>query len=183
MHSDLPNTFSKAFTCTEWVFRGCSHSLKGVHVYLIAFRGSAMLTQRHLHTLNSIQGVFTLTQRCLCTLNPIQGLFNSQRHSFSCSHHCESCSILTRWHLCALNGCSHLLNGIHVHSMVFRGCSHSLIGIHVHSMGVQGLFTITQRLSHALNSVQGVFNTNSKVFSLFIYSKAQWKCFQICEAC
>ena len=76
--------------------------------------------------------------------------------SFSWSHHGESRSIKTQWRSCALNGCSHSLNGVHAHSMVFRGCSYSLIGIYVHSMGVQGLFTITQRRPCALSSVHSV---------------------------
>jgi hypothetical protein len=35
-------------------------------------------------------------------------------------------------------------------------------------MGVKGLFTMTLRHSSALTSVQGVINTHSKAFNLFI---------------
>ena len=159
------------------------------------------------HVLNVVQGVFNthssvhvhstafggcsiLTQRCSHALNHIQELFNSYTNVLFFM-------VTSRWVTSrALNGCSHSLNGINVHSMgvpihsmafmctqwVFRGCSHSLIGIYAHSMDVQGLFKITQRHSRALTSIHGVFNTHSKAFSLFIYLKAQWIYFQICNA-
>jgi hypothetical protein len=135
--------------------QGLSIFLKGAHAYSIAFRGCSILTKRCSGTLNRVQGMFTLRWRCSCTLNRIRSCsILTQMHFLLWSHHSESHSIMTQWCPCALNGCSHSLNGIHVHSMVFRGYSHSLIGIHAHSMGIQGLLTITQRCSHALNSVQ-----------------------------
>ena len=64
-----------------------------------------------------------------------------QMGTISWSHHGELRSIMTQWHSCVL-----------------KGCSHSLYGIHAHSMGVQGLFLLTHWHSHALTSVQEVFN-------------------------
>ena len=120
----------------------------------------------------------------------------TQMRFFSWSHHGELHSIMTQCHSCALNGCSHSLNGIrahsmgvqglfpliHCHSCALNGCSHSLNGIDANSIGVQGLFqlthwrscalngcwglfTITQRHLHALNSIQRVSNAHSKAFT------------------
>ena len=104
----------------------------------------------------------------------------TQMRSFSWSHHGESHSIITQWHSCTLNGCSCSLN-----------C------IHAHSIGVQGLFPHTQWHSCALNACSGAILTHSLafvcthkrsggvqyVFSLFMYLKAQWICFQIGKVC
>jgi len=156
-------------------FRPSKYVLKAIHMHSWVFRGFSLLTQRHAGALDSIQGVFNTNSNALNSIqkvfNRIQGLFNSHTKVFFLMDHCELHSIITQWHSHTLNGCSCSLTGVHVHSMVFRDCSHSLIDIHAHSMGVQGLFTITQMHSCALNSIQGVFNTHSTAFSLFMYQR------------
>jgi hypothetical protein len=139
----------------QWVFRGCSRSLKGIHTHSMTFRGCLILTQRCSHTVNCAYG-----------------LFNSHTNAFFFMATPRWVTLNdSQWHPRTLNGCSHSLNGIHAPSMVFRGCSHSLIGIRAYLMCVQGLFTITQMCSCALNSIQGVFNTHLMAFSLFTYQR------------
>jgi len=100
--------------------------------------------------------------------------------SFSWSHHHESHSIITQWHSRAFDGHSHLLNGIHVHSM---GVQELFPFTHWHSCTLNGWSVAVSDHSKAFactqHSIQGVFNIHSKTFNL----KAQWICFQICKAC
>ena len=51
------HTHSKAFMCSQWVFRGVQYSLKGIHVHSIAFRGCSILTQRCSCAISHVQGV------------------------------------------------------------------------------------------------------------------------------
>ena len=156
MHSMGVHTHSMVVMCTQWVFRGCSHSLIGIHVHSMGVQGySHSLIGIHPQSMG-VQGefsthslAFTCTQWVFreCSRGvqySLKGihmhsqavrvcLILTQMRSFSLSHHGELHSIMTQWHSCALNGCSHSLSGIHLHSMVFRGCFHSLIGIHAHS--------------------------------------------------
>ena len=147
-------TRSFAFMCTHKRSGHVQYSLKGVHVHSIAFRGCSILTQRHSHTLTSIQGPFSSdTNEIFLMVTPWWVAFNNDSMAF----------MHTQW---VFN--THSL-AFMCTQWVFMGCSHSLIGIHAHSMGVHGLF----------NNPGGV----QYVFSLFMYLKAQWICFQICEAC
>ena len=157
------STHSLAFTRTHKCSGGVEYWLKGIHAHSQAFRACSILTQRHSCHSQAFRGCSVLTQM----------------RTFSWSHHGESHSIMTQWHSCALNGCSHSLN-----------C------IHAHSMGIQGLFPLLQRHACALNGCSGAVPTHSLaftctckhsggvqyMFSLFMYLKAQWLCFQICEA-
>jgi hypothetical protein len=155
---------------TQWhscALNGCSHSLIGIHAHSQAFRVCSVLTQRCSHALTSVQGVFNTDSKGFMRTHKCSGHVQywlkgihvhsqafrecsvlTQMRTFSWSHHRESCSIMTQWHSCKLNGCSHSLIGVHVHPMgvqgvinthslafirtqwVFRGCSHSLIGMH-----------------------------------------------------
>jgi hypothetical protein len=47
--------------------------------------------------------------------------------------------------------------------------------IHTHSMDVIGLFTLTQRHAHALNRVQGLFNSHTK--AVFLMVTPRWVAF------
>ena len=149
---DVP-TDSLAFMCPHKCSGHVQYLLKGVHVHSQAFRGCSILTQRHSCALNRCSGA---VQYWLKGVHAHSQAFRecsvlTQIRTFSWSHHVESCSIMTQWYSCALNGCSHSLNGIHAHSMgvqgvfntdslafmctqwVFRGCSRSLNGVHTHS--------------------------------------------------
>jgi hypothetical protein len=128
--------------CTRWVFRGCSHSLIGIRVHSEASRACSVLTQWCSCALTSIQGMFNTDSKAFMHTHKHSGhvqywlkgvhahsqVFRecsvlTQMRSFSWSHHGESRSIITQWHSCALNWCSHSLNCIHANSKVFRGCS------------------------------------------------------------
>jgi hypothetical protein len=154
---------------TQWVFRGCSHSLISVHVhslgvqgvfntYSFAFTrthklswGYSILTQRRSHALTSVQGVFSSgTNEIFLMVTPWWTAFNNDSIVF----------MHTQW--------------------VFRDCSHSLNGVHAHSMGVQGVFNIHSLAFTCTHKHSGGVQY---VFSLFKYLKAQWICFQIYEAC
>ena len=155
------------------------------------------LTHWHSCALTSVQGVFSTHSLAITRthkqLTSIQGEFNTHSkeltrthkrsgrvqfwHKWDRSHGHTMVSRIQKW----LNGCSYSLNG----------CSHSLNGIHVHSMGA-----LTHWHSCALNRCSGAVPTHSLVFtcthkhsggvqymfSLFMYLKAQWICFQMCEA-
>jgi len=176
--------------CTQWVFRAGSHSLIGVHGHSLGVQGvfnthSLAFTCTHKHS-GSVQYSLTGIQTHSQVFRACSVL--TQMRSFSWSHHGESCSIMTQWWSCPLIGCSHSLNGVHVHSMgvqgvfnthslafmctqwVFRGCSHSLIGVHEHSIAVQGVFN-----THLLGFTRTHKCSGSVqyVFSLFMYLKAQ----------
>jgi hypothetical protein len=135
------------FPLTHWrscTLNGCSG---GVQYSLI---GIHVCTHKHSggvqYSLTGIQ-VHSQAFRACSVLTQMRSLW---------SHHGESRSIMTQWRSCTLIGCSHLLSGSHVHSM-----------------GVQGLFPLTHWRSHALTSIQEVFNTHSNVFSRFKHVKAQ----------
>jgi hypothetical protein len=120
---------------TQLMFRGCSYSLIGVHVHSMGVQG----------VFNTHSLVFMCTHKCsgvvqysLKGIHVHSQVFRvcsvlTQMRSFSWSHNGELRSIVTQWHSCTLNGCSHSLNGVLAHQWVFRGCSHSLIGVHMHS--------------------------------------------------
>ena len=130
---------------TQCVFRGCSHSLFGIHAHSMGVQRLFNTTHWHSRVLTSVQGCSVLTQM----------------RSFSWSHQGESHSIMTQWWSCALIRCSHSLNGGHVHSMnvqglfplthwsscALNGCSRSvqcsLTGVHAHSQVFRSCSIIT----------------------------------------
>ena len=144
--------------CTLCVFRGCSHSLIGIQAHSQAFRACSVLTQRCSHTLTSMQGIFNTDSKAFMRTHKCSGGVQywlncvrvhsqafrecsvlTQMRSFSWSHHGESHSIMTQWHLCTINGCSgavptHSLAFMHT-QWVFRGCS---ILTHWHSCALNG---------------------------------------------
>ena len=139
-------THSLAFMHTQWVFRGCSHSLIGVHAHSMGVQGvfnthSKAFTCTHKHS-GGVQYSLTGFQVHSQAFRACSVL--THMRTFSWSHHGESHSIMTQRRSCTLNGCSRSLNGIHAHSM-----------------GVQGLFPLTHWHSRALTSIQEVFNTCS----------------------
>ena len=129
--------------CTQWVFRGCSHSLIDIHMHSQAFRACSVLAQRFLkHTYKHSGGVqYSLKGTHMHSQAFRASPVLTQMRSFSWSHYSELCSIMTQWHSCVLSRCSHSLNGIHPQSM-----------------GSQGLFPLTHWHSRALASIQEVFN-------------------------
>jgi hypothetical protein len=82
--------------------------------------------------------------------------------------HIQTFLILTQRHSCALNGCS---GDVPTHSLVFTRThkrsghvQYPLKGVHVHSQAFRWCSILTQWHSCTLTSIQGVFNTDSKVF-------------------
>jgi hypothetical protein len=134
--------------CTQWVFKGCS-ILTQLHSHAFRmFRGCSTLTQRHPRALNSIQGVFnTHSKAYIHTLNRIWVQINSHTYVIFLMV-IESHSIRTQWRSCTIIGSSHLLNGIHAHSM-----------------GVQELFPLTHWPSCAFNGCSGAVHNHSLAFT------------------
>jgi hypothetical protein len=101
--------------CTQWVFRGCSHSLIGIHVHSQVFKGCSLLTHW-----------------CSCALTSVQGVFSSDTGEIflmvaaMVSHVQQWVFTLTYYHSCTLNGCSgdvqYSLIGVHSHSQEFWRC-------------------------------------------------------------
>jgi hypothetical protein len=134
MHTQwVLNTHQLAFMRIQWVFRGCSHSLIGIHVHSQAFRGCSIITQGiHMHS-----QVFRMCS-VLTQMQSFSWAHHSEMHSIMTHlHSCafNGCSILTNWHLCTLNWCSggvkYSLIDVHVHSQVFRRCSIRVQPVHV----------------------------------------------------
>ena len=66
------NTHSLAFMCTQWVFRGCSQSLIGIHVHSMCVQG---MFNTHYHrcsrALTSVQEeVINASSACACIRRP-----------------------------------------------------------------------------------------------------------------
>jgi len=137
---------------TQWVFRGCSHSLIGVNAH---YKCSVMLsTHSKVFTCNHkcsegvqywLKGNHTylivfracsiLTQKHSCAITSTQRVYSSDTNeSFAWSHHGELRSLMTRWHSCTLNG-----------------YSNSLIAF----MCTQWVFPLTHLHSCALNEFSG----------------------------
>ena len=94
--------------CTQSCSGGVQYSLKRVHAHSIMFKGCSILTQRHSHAINHIQGVFNTHSKAFV---------RTQSHS---------------------GGVQYSLKGVHMHSIRFRRLSHSLKGIHMHSIAFKG---------------------------------------------
>ena len=136
---------------TQSVFRGCSHSLKGIRMYAIAFRGVFNNHSKVFTHSIAFRGWSILTQRCSSALNCIQGLFNSHTNMFFLM-------VTSRWVAFSNNS----LAFMHT-QWVFRGCS---ILAQSHSrklISIQGCSTLTHRHSHTFTCVQWVFNSPSQV--------------------
>ena len=125
---------------TQWVFRGCSHSLMGVHAHSMGVQGvfnthSLAFTRTHKHS-GGVQYSLTGIQAHSQAFRVCSVL--TQMRTFLWLHHSESRSIMTQRR-----------------SYTLIGCSHSLNGGHAHSMGVQGLLPLTHWHSCALNECSG----------------------------
>jgi hypothetical protein len=157
------STHSKVFTHTHKYSGGVQYWLKGVHVHSQALRVCSILTQRRSCALTAVQVMFSSdTNENFLMVTPWWVAFNSDSMAFMRTHK----------------------------------CSHSLIGSHAHSMGVQGVFNthslavmhiqwVFRSCSHSLIDVMCTHKCSGSVqhmFSLCMYLKAQWICFQICEA-
>ena len=148
------------FPLTHWhscALNGCSggvqYSLIGIHVHSQVFRGCSILTQGHSSAFTSVQGVFS----------------SDTNENFSWLHNGESCLIMTQRQSCALNGCSHLLNRSHEHSVGVQSLFPLTLWHHVHSMVQGGFNTHSLAFTHTHKCSRGV----QYVFSLVMYLKAQ----------
>jgi hypothetical protein len=157
------HTHSLVFMCTQWVFRGYSHSLIGIHEHSVGVQGvfnthslaftcthkpsehvQYWLKGAHVYS-RAIMGYSILTKRHSCALTSVQGVFSSDIN--------EIFLMVTPWWVTFNNDtrCSCTLNG----------WSNSLKGVHAHSMGVQGVFILTYWRSCTLNGCSGAVPTHS----------------------
>ena len=92
-----------------------THSLAFTHTHKCSGSVQYSLTGIHIHS-QAFRECSVLTQM----------------RTFSWSHHVELHTIMTQRWSCALNGCSHSLNDIHVHTLGVQGVfnTHSLAFMH-----------------------------------------------------
>jgi len=115
-------THSLTFMHTHKHSGHVQYSLNGVHVHSQAFTGCSILTQRHSHTLTSVQGPFSSdTNANFLIVTPLWVAFNDDSMAFMLTQWVFS---LTHWHSCALNWYS---EAIPTHSLAFT-CSHKCSG-------------------------------------------------------
>ena len=120
---------------TQCMFRGCSHSLIGIHVHSMCVRGvfnthslAFTCTHKHLRGVQySLTGIHVHSQAFkVCSVLTQRRTFNDSK-AVMYTHWVFT---FTQWRSCALNGylgaVQYSLIGIHANSHAFRRCSMSV---------------------------------------------------------